>query len=67
MEERCSLKTANWLEVELDEAFLQECEIQDFITELALYLPQGGDYLISEKELVEKCKSIWNHMIEMDF
>ena len=65
LEESCSLKTANWLEVELDEIFPQDCEIQDFITDLALYVPQGGDNLINEMELVKKCKYIWNYIVKL--
>lgn len=64
-EEKCSLKTANWLEVELDEVFPRDCEIQDFVTDLALYQPQGGDCLIDEKELIKKCINIWNHIVEI--
>lgn len=65
MEERCTLITANWLEAELDEIFPQDCEIQDFITDLALYVPQGGDYLINEMELVKKCKYIWSYIVKL--
>lgn len=61
-EEKCSINTANFLEVELDEAFPEDCIIQDFITELALYQPYGGDYLINEKDLIKKCKNIWNYI-----
>lgn len=56
LEESCSITTANWLEVELDEIFPDNGEIQDFVTELALYKPQGGEYLINEKEFIEKCR-----------
>lgn len=64
-EEKCSLKTANWLEAELDEVFPKDYEIQDFVTDLALYRPQGGDCLIDENELIKKCKNIWNHIAEI--
>ena len=66
MAERCSVKTANWLESELDEIFPQDCEIQDFIADLALYVPQGGDYLINEVELVKKCKYIWKYIVNLN-
>lgn len=64
LEKKCSIKTANWLEVELDEVFPKDCEIQDFVTDLALYRPQGGECLIDEKELIKKCKNIRDHIIE---
>ena len=41
-------------------------DIQDFITDLTLYIPQSGDYLINVKELIKKCKNIWNHIIELN-
>ena len=64
-EGNCSLNTANWLEVELDEVFSEDCEIQNFVTELALYQPQGGDYLINEKELINKCRHMREYIQQM--
>lgn len=54
---QCSIELANWLEVELDELFPDDEEIQEFITCLALYQPGGGEYLFDTSEIIEKCKN----------
>lgn len=58
MEKNCSIELANWLEVELDELYPNNDEIQEFVTCLALYQPGGGEYLLGINEIIEKCKPI---------
>ena len=65
LEKKCSLETANWLEVELDEAFPEDDEVQDFVTDLALYRPQGGKSLHDEEELLSKIRSFLNYIVSL--
>ena len=62
LEKRCSLEIANWLEVELDEMFPQDDEVQDFITDLAMYRPQGGEFLHNEEEILSKCRNFLKYI-----
>ena len=66
LERECPLNIANWLEVELDELFPFDCAIQDFVTELALYQPRGGEFLINEEELIKRCESILSYIVEIN-
>ena len=65
LEKKCSLETANWLAVELDEAFPEDDEVQDFVTDLALYRPQGGEFLHDEEELLSKIRSFLNYIVSL--
>ncbi len=58
LEEKCSIELANWLEVEFDELFPEDEEVQEFITCLALYQPGWREYLLDTSEIIEKCKLI---------
>lgn len=52
---KCKSKNnLNYLEVLLEDIYPDDEEIQDYITELALYQPGGGDYLVDSLELANK-------------
>ena len=47
---------AGKIEVVLDRLFLDDDEIQDFVTYFASYRPGGGEYLYDEKTMVNESK-----------
>jgi len=55
-----SIKTAGNIEVELDNLFPDDDEVQDFVTYLAMYKPEGGEYLFNAEEMVVKSKHLLN-------
>ena len=53
-----SLEIAGEIEVELDSLFPNDDEIQDYVTDFALYRPEGGDFLYNREEMMHKCKNL---------
>ena len=53
-----SIENAQHIEVLLDDYYENDEVIQDFITDLALYNPGGGEYLYSHSEITPKAKHI---------
>lgn len=60
---RQSLQDAQEIEVGLDDAFPEDEDIQDFVTDFASYRPGGGDYLYDEEALAKKCRRLL-HLLE---
>ena len=58
----CSLAFAGRIEVELYNLFPDDDEIQDFVTCIALYRPEGGEYLYDIEEMTLKCKYILGYL-----
>jgi hypothetical protein len=53
-----SLNIVNRIEVDLDEMFPEDDEIQDFITMFAMYRPGGGDYLYNEERIKKEFENL---------
>lgn len=62
--EDCSLEFAGQIEIELDELFPDDDEIQDYVTCFASYRPGGGDFLYDEESMVKESKVLMNIIIE---
>ena len=56
--ERRSREDSREIEVSLDDAFPDDDEIQDFVTDFASYRPGGGDFLYDEAAMEKKCREL---------
>lgn len=56
--ERSSLADAQEIEVALDDAFPEDDEIQDFVTDFASYRPGGGEFLYGHEAMANKCQEL---------
>lgn len=57
-EKDCSLKYANEIEYYLMDTFPHDEDILEYVTDFAMYRPEGGDYLYDKNIMINKCKEL---------
>lgn len=56
--EDISIKNANCMEILIERLFPFDEDMQDFITLLAMYTPEGGDYLYDRSRILPDAKYV---------
>jgi|JI10StandDraft_1071094.scaffolds.fasta_scaffold569366_2 hypothetical protein len=60
-----SIASANRIEVALDDLLGEDPEFADYVETLALYRPEGGEFLIGERELEAKLVHLRRLLVSM--